>query len=91
MNGFGGNAAIVGYNAGDEGVISFSVPGSHTDDILNIVSTSNVGVPGMWVFRLDSDNLALPPCQEAASGNKQINAMSRFCITLCEFMEILNE
>ena len=61
MNGLGGNPAIVGYNAGD-GVISYSVPGSQTDDIIKIDSTSNVGIEGKWVFRLDQDDVVLPPC-----------------------------
>ena len=60
-SGFGGNAALVGYNAGD-GVTSFTLPGSHTDDFLNIVSISNVNVPGMLVFRLDEDDVVHPPC-----------------------------
>ena len=67
MNGFGGNAAVVGYNAGN-GVISFTVPGSYTDNILNIVSTSNVGVAGKWVFRLDEDDVVLPSCDENSFG-----------------------
>ena len=36
VGGFGGNAALAGYNAGD-GLVSFTVPGSQTDDILNII------------------------------------------------------
>ena len=63
VDGLGGNGAVVGYNSGD-GKISFSVPGSNTDAILNIVSTSNAGVPGMWLFQLDSDNIVPPPCQD---------------------------
>ena len=60
-NGLGGNPAIVGYNAGD-GNISYTVPGSQTADIINIASVSNVDEPGMWVFRLDQDDVVLPPC-----------------------------
>ena len=67
MNGFGGNAALVGYNAGDE-LTSFEVPGSQTDNILNIVSTSNVGVSGVWVFRLDEHDIALPLFDENLFG-----------------------
>ena len=66
-NGFGGNAALVGYNAGDE-VTSFKVSGSQTDNILNIVSTSNIGVPGVLVFRLDEDDIFLPQCDETLFG-----------------------
>ena len=64
---FGGDAALVGYNAGD-GVTSFTVPGSQTDDIVNTVFFSNSGIPGMWVFRFDSEDLVLPSCQENSAG-----------------------
>ena len=67
MNGTGGNAALVGYNAGD-GIISFTVPGSQTDEIIEIASTSNVGTPGMWIFRLDKHEFVLPRCQEFSNG-----------------------
>ena len=60
MNGLGGNPAIAGYNVGDT-IISYSIPGSQTDDIINIASTSNVGEAGKWVFRLDEDDVVLPP------------------------------
>ena len=63
--GFGGNTALVGYNAGD-GLTSFTVPGSQTDDIVNTVFLSNSGIPGMWVFRFDSEELVLPSCQESS-------------------------
>ena len=63
MNGFGGNAALVGYNAGD-GITSFTIPGSQTDNILNLVSTSNIRVPGVWVFRLDEEEIVFPSCSD---------------------------
>ena len=66
-DGFGGTAALVGYNAGD-GIISFSVPGSYTHDILNMPSTSNVRTPGMWVFRLDKDDIVFSLCDDNPSG-----------------------
>jgi len=47
-NGLGGNAATVGYD--DDGANFFTVPGSGTSDIINITQTSNVGIPGMWMF-----------------------------------------
>ena len=49
-------------------MISFTIPGSRTDDIINISSTSNVGVPGIWVFRLDKDVSVLPTCVENSHG-----------------------
>ena len=61
INGLGGNPAIVGYNAGD-GNISYTVPGSQAADIINITSVSNVDEPGVWVFRLEEDDVVLHPC-----------------------------
>ena len=54
-NGFGGIPAIAGYNAGD-GIRSFTISGSMTDDIQFIDSnTGNTGNIGQWVFRIDSE------------------------------------
>lgn len=66
-NGTGGNGALVGYNAGD-GFTSFTVPGSQTDDIINIQFTSNVDNPGMWLFRLDREDILLTSCVDIAIG-----------------------
>lgn len=49
-------AVLAGYSAGD-GLNLYRIPGSLTPEILNIASTSNVNVPGMWVFRLDEDDI----------------------------------
>lgn len=45
VNGLGGVPAQVGFDAGD-GTNFFSQPGSQTADVLNLVSQSNMGVPG---------------------------------------------
>jgi len=50
-NGLGGTEALAGINAGD-GVHSFTIPGSQTPDIINIDKTSNVGIPGVWMFQI---------------------------------------
>ena len=63
IGGLGGAPALVGYNAGD-GMISYTLPGSQTDAIIGVASVSNVGVPGMLVFRLDQDDVVFPPCSE---------------------------
>ena len=44
--------ALAGYNAGD-GINSFTIPGSLTTRIINITETSNVGIPGTWMFQLN--------------------------------------
>ena len=46
---------IIGFNAGD-GVKSFTVPESLTaNSVLNLDSTSNVDIPGMYIYRVDQD------------------------------------
>ena len=52
--------AQAGFNAGD-GVRSTTIPGSLTEDILNIASTSNIGVPGKYLFRVDDTSIAVTP------------------------------
>ena len=64
--GFGGTPAQVGFNAGD-GIRFASVPGSQTAEIANIEETSNVGVPGLWIFRVD-ENIVLAGCSEDPNG-----------------------
>ena len=51
-NGLYGTEALVGINAGDS-IHSVTVPGSRAPNITNVVNTSNVGTPGVWIFRID--------------------------------------
>ena len=67
--GFGGTPAQVGFNAGD-GVRFASVPGSQTADIVNIDTTSNVGIPGVWIFRVDEEDIAIGGCSFEPSGKE---------------------
>ena len=60
----GGRQALVGVNAGD-GIQQFSVSESRTVDIINITTTSNVGVPGVWIFQLNGDDISM----ESVNGN----------------------
>ena len=53
-NGLGGTQAQAGFNAGDRNH-SATVPGSRTPAIINIDNTSNVDVPGMWIFQVDEN------------------------------------
>ncbi len=46
--------ALAGINGGD-GVRSVTVPGSLSEAIMNITTTSNVGRPGVWMYRVDTD------------------------------------
>ena len=65
-NGFGGTEAQVGFNAGD-GVRFFSINDSQTPAIVNIETTSNVGVPGLWMFRVDQNSIATPSAPPPSS------------------------
>ena len=60
-DGFGGTPAQVGYDAGDR-LRYYAVSGSCTDDIINITQTSNIGIPGMWVFKTDNEAVAVDRC-----------------------------
>ena len=51
FNGLGGNEAVAGINAAD-GINYFNIPGSSTPDIIKIDETSNVGIPGVWMFQI---------------------------------------
>jgi len=56
--GLGGTPAHVGFNAGD-GVRFALLPESNTPEIINIDTTSNVGVPGVWIFQVDGENITV--------------------------------
>ncbi|NXG81761.1 TECTA protein, partial [Stercorarius parasiticus] len=50
--GLGGTPAHAGFNSGDD-TNFYNIPGSQTEAIINITQTSNVNVPGRWVFQVD--------------------------------------
>ena len=53
-NGLGGIEAQVGYDAGDS-INYYTVPGSMTPSIVDVETTSNVGIPGMYMFEVDGN------------------------------------
>ncbi len=54
-----GGSALAGINGGD-GVRSVTVPGSLSLSIMNIMTTSNVGRPGVWMYRVDTPDIINP-------------------------------
>ncbi|CAI9606219.1 unnamed protein product [Staurois parvus] len=50
--GLGGTPAQAGFNSGDN-TNYFNIPGSRTNEVLKIASTSNVNRRGRWVFQVD--------------------------------------
>ena len=61
-NGVGGQA---GFNAGD-GLVFQMLPNSRTSNVTLLASTSNVNVPGLFVYRIDTDTIGSGGC-----GNRQ--------------------
>jgi len=57
-NGISGQA---GFNAGD-GIVFEMLPHSRTSRITELVNISNVGVAGLFVFRVDTDTITLGGC-----------------------------
>ena len=55
INGLGGTEALAGINAGD-GVNFETINGSLSPSIINITQTSNVGIPGVWMFKVGEGN-----------------------------------
>ena len=51
-DGLGGTEALAGINVGD-GENFVTIPGSLTPSIIDIAQTTNVGIPGMWIFQVD--------------------------------------
>ena len=88
--GIGGTPAQVGFNAGD-GNRTATVPASRTADIINIEVTSNVGVPGMWVFQVDQDKVEFGGCSKDSESKWTIHFPSpgscardiQHCLTQC--------
>lgn len=59
--GLGGTPAQSGFNAGD-GTSFFDLPGSRTNQILNLPLTSNVGRCGKWMFQTHGANVVSGAC-----------------------------
>ena len=55
-----GDIYQVGFNAGD-GNRFYTIPGLGMDALINNISmTSNIGVPGKWIFQVDGEEIQLP-------------------------------
>ena len=50
--GLGGNPATAGLNAGVMGKFS-TVTGSNTAEVINIDTTTNIDIPGIWAFQVN--------------------------------------
>ena len=48
-----GDRALIGFNAGRDQIGSYILPSSLTPDVVNVNQQSNVGIPGIFLFRVD--------------------------------------
>ncbi|NXH13739.1 SNED1 protein, partial [Bucco capensis] len=67
--GLGGTPAHAGFNSGDN-INYYNIPGSQTEAIINITKTSNVNVPGRWVFQVDDFKVTGVPTQGSKVDSK---------------------
>ena len=52
---WGSNQTTIGFNAGDR-FQSITLPESlTTEGVLNLENTTNVGIPGVYIFRVDQN------------------------------------
>lgn len=68
-----------GFNAGDQKNY-YSIPGAQTDAVINLTRTSNVGIPGKWVFQVDGDSILDIKCSHA--GKSRIGTVMTLNIKL---------
>lgn len=61
VNGLGGDRADVGF-VSENSMNSFFLPASNTSAVLMLDSMSNVGMGGLWIFRMDQDAI-IQPCK----------------------------
>ncbi len=60
-----------GFDAGN-GRIFYTLPGARTDSILQLSQSSNVGVRGRWMFRVDGPNVLFPNHPTSAVFGSQV-------------------
>lgn len=82
ITGLGGNPAQAGFNAGDQ-LHYYSIEGAQTPAVINLTLTTNVGIPGKWVFQVDggiddnacenSKKILISPSSGYMLGGNQVN------------------
>ena len=85
--GFGGTPAQAGFDAGNLRDF-FALPGSFTRGILDVCTTSNVGVPGLWRFQIRGGTVAMCGNREVERGEECDDgnlAAGDGCSPVCRF------
>jgi len=58
IDGLGGIPAQVGFNRGN-GIDFAAIPASRTPNVINLASTSNVRVPGVYIFQISGNMIPI--------------------------------
>uniref|UniRef100_A0AAY5JW14 Tectorin alpha n=1 Tax=Esox lucius TaxID=8010 RepID=A0AAY5JW14_ESOLU len=93
LTGLGGTTAQSGFNGGDIGHF-LNLPGSRSNDVVEIEQTTNVNLPGRWVFRIDT--ALIDPANGCSYNGRfyrrgEIFWLSDQCSQRCRCMDIDNE
>ena len=51
LDGLGGTEALAGFDPGN-GINYYTIAGSWTSGIIDIARTTNIGIPGTWIFKV---------------------------------------
>uniref|UniRef100_A0A8C5WEH6 NIDO domain-containing protein n=1 Tax=Leptobrachium leishanense TaxID=445787 RepID=A0A8C5WEH6_9ANUR len=80
VDGLGGNHAQAGLNSGNSSF--YSIPGSLSQEILHVSTTSNVYFSGRWAFKVDGYDPEFPdfpPTDGSLSCTQCVNTMGSSC------------
>ncbi|XP_077695788.1 alpha-tectorin isoform X4 [Eretmochelys imbricata] len=93
LTGLGGVMAQAGFNGGNS-TNYFSIPGSRTPEIINVEDTTNVNVPGRWVFKIDGREI--DPANGCSLRGQFLHPGEIFwdnanCSTKCRCLDFNNE
>ncbi|KAM3868709.1 alpha-tectorin [Diretmus argenteus] len=93
LTGLGGTTAQSGFNGGDLGHF-FNLPGSRSNEVVNMEQTTNVNLPGRWVFRIDTD--LIDPANGCSYNGRyyrrgEIFWLSDQCSQRCRCLDMDNE
>ncbi|XP_020319975.1 alpha-tectorin [Oncorhynchus kisutch] len=93
LTGLGGTTAQSGFNGGDIGHF-LNLPGSRSNDVVEIEQTTNVNLPGRWVFRIDT--ALIDPANGCSYNGRfyrrgEIFWLSDQCSQRCRCLDLDNE
>ncbi|XP_075183389.1 alpha-tectorin [Anomaloglossus baeobatrachus] len=93
LTGLGGVMAQAGFNGGNS-TNFFSVPGSRSPEVVNIEESTNVNIPGRWLFRIDGKEI--DPANGCSLKGHFVRQGQVFwengnCTTRCRCLDVNNE